>query len=160
MQNKCPHHSPRAWETLSSVNVADGIWVRNGKRQQEAPPEVLKTTAPSYATDEHFIGVGAGFGSDGNTKSAPQPDKTTFAKTNSGILSCEIGERKSIGVVQDKHYKCIAKHYRPSPFHPSSPDMVPEASDEKTDIVKWHIGQTLQNQCETTPTQEPQNKTK
>ena len=71
--------------------------MRNGKPQQQGHPEVLKTTAPNYATDEHFMCVGTGFGSNGSTRSAPKQARQHLQNNNSSILSCEIGERKSIG---------------------------------------------------------------
>ena len=72
LQNKNPHHPPLAWKTMISVNLEDGIFVQDGGRQQQGSQQVLKTTAPNYATHEHFICVGAGFGSHGSTRNAPK----------------------------------------------------------------------------------------
>ena len=71
LQKTNPHHPPLAWKAMISVNVEDGILVQDEGRQQQGPQQVLKITAPSYATNAHFIGVVAGFGFHGNPRSAP-----------------------------------------------------------------------------------------
>ena len=159
--------------------------MRNGKPQQQGHPEVLKTTAPSYATDEHFMCVGTGFGSNGSTRSAPNQARQHLQKNNSSTLSCEIGQRKSIGG-DNPHHKPQTPHNKPH----NTPHTLAQGGSGGIRVAQkgsgrrrvahggsgWLRGHRwaqvssvcpggprgssgLQNQCETAPKQAPQSKT-
>ena len=178
------------------------------------PQEVLKTTAPNYATHEHFICVGAGFGSHGSTRNAPKQTRQHLQKKQQQHF--ELRNRlaqinRGVTTHTTHHRPQTTKHTtHPTPWLseaqggsgwprnaqrgpgllrvaqggsggsvgaqvgsgcpgtlrgcPGWPKCAQRGSgvlsgDEKTDIVKWHTGQTLQNKCGTVLEQEPQSNT-
>ena len=74
-----------------------------------------------------------------------------------------MGAQEAHPVRQENNCKKQQQHFElrklPSPTPPSTytTQTGAEASDDRTDIVKLHTCQTLQNQCETAPKQAPQS---
>ena len=133
-----PHHKPWEWKALISVNVEDGILVQDGKARTAKGLTCLENYSPQRCNQWTIHWCRCGFRTPWEHKKRTQPDKKTIAKNSSSTLSCE---------------SC------PFPPPPSTytTQTGAEASDDRTDIVKLHTCQTLQNQCETAPKQAPQS---
>ena len=101
-------------------------------------PRGLENYSPQLCNQWTIHWCRCGFRTPWEHKKRTQPDKKTIAKNSSSTLSCE---------------SC------PFPPPPSTytTQTGAEASDDRTDIVKLHTCQTLQNQCETAPKQAPQS---
>ena len=85
LQNNFLHNPPLVWKALISVNVEDGILVQDGGRQQQGPQQVLKTTTPNYATNDHVHWCRGGFRAPWKPKKYTQPDKTNLTKTTAAL---------------------------------------------------------------------------
>ena len=110
-------------------------WCKMGRREQQGPKQVLKTTAPNYATNDNFIGVAAGFGFHGKPKKCTQPDKTNLTSTTAALVDATPACANRLGG-HDKHYKRIANH---DPTHPTphpTPIIVQQPRNDKRQTLE------------------------